>query len=379
MVAIAVIHKNRCYFEEMEKYVVPLLYSEHTKEVRAQLKEELNTYIWSILEPYVEFIETDPEFLLEQACNSITKDFPGRTPDRDFFFHTENSYSFPKSYLEFIHAQPLWTDYELAQPESMNNIGCLLSLKHHVIENACVVLANGYDTTQDQPTVLTSVTKADILRVIRRRFYFSAILIRDNRFIKYYYQSPQHLVGVIFNIGLEDNIEHTDCDLLKYKLSLYFKYTKTGTINEIATRINGSFRLFGDVLMLHELDAGVNANLSIREATRLNVLAYGRLYDRQLQPAETHTVTRVEATEDGQATEKKVTPYWSRYLVVEKRIKKWVSQGAVCINCGLRPKPQTKLRPCDRCYRVRYCSPTCETEFRSYHYNECINPASTTY
>ncbi len=133
------------------------------------------------------------------------------------------------------------------------------------------------------------------------------------------------------------------------------------------------YQLHGDVLLLHELEENIHANLSIKETKKLNILSYGRLYDRELKKEEIHTVKMTELGKDGTETEKNIIPYWSRYIVVEARIKKYDNIKNLCMNCG---KNMIKKIICNKCYRARYCSQNCMNEFAHYHDDECINPKS---
>lgn len=370
MKRIAFIEKNRCNFDDLEKYAKPLLYQEHSLDERKRIKEGINNYLWSVIEPYVKFIDVgENDDLLTVVCEKLTKDFPDRKPD-EFFYHTECSYSFPKRYIELVHCQPLWPGYKKDQIDNINNVGCLFSLKHNVIENNCIILTNRYDFSAKNFVTIDTVTKEDILRVIRRRFFFSAVLVRENTMIKYYYQNPAFLISKIFSLEENDNIEKLSTTFLKYNLVFYFQHDRTKFPNQIATRINGSFRLHGDVLMLHEMEENIFTNISIHEAKRLNVLSYGRLYDRRLKEDEIHTITTMEVNEDGKETEKKMDPYWSRYIVSEKRMLEWNNKKNKCINCY---KNMTKPIICQQCYRVKFCSNECQEEFSSYHKDECIN------
>lgn len=378
-ITIAVIEKNRCTFDDLGKYASPLLYTEHSADERRKIKNQIDDYIWSVIGPYIKFIEIDGSDLLSQVCENLIKYHPGKSYD-DFFYHTEGSYSFPKKYIEFIHAQPLWHDYCDGQAENINNVGCLMSLKQHVIENTCIVFGNDYvlpDIKSSQTTVIGSINKKDIIRIIKRRFYFSAILIKESSIVKYYYQNPVYLISKIYGLAENDTIEKLSCDLFKYNLLLYFQHNKINRkdkyVNKIATRINGLYQLHGDVLMLHELEENIFANISLREAKRLNVLSYGRLYDRQSKPEEVHTVVQVDVDEKGSEHEKKVTPFWSRYIIMNKRMDKWKKEKNKCINCHGEIK---NLIVCDKCYRAKYCSESCQKEFSSYHTEECINPKS---
>lgn len=369
MVIIAVIEKNRCNFDRMEEFALPLLYKNHNEETRKRLKKEIDDYIWSEISPHIKFIELDEmDDFITSVCSNLISNFPDKNPDQ-FFYHTEGSYSFPKKYIEFIYCQPTFT-YTDGEVDNMNNIGCLLSLKHNVVENTCVVFANRYDLSANNFVVLDSISKEDLIRIIRRRFFFTAILVTpDNQLIKYYYQNPTYLITQIFGVTQNDNIERLSFCHLKYNFLCYFQHNKSLEINPIATRINGSYRLYGNVLFLHEMEENVYANLSVHEMKRINVLSYGRLYDRNLKAEEIHTIPKIEVNEEGEQTETKTTPYWSRYIVIDHRMNQWQKTKDKCINClGKMTKPLV----CSKCYRARYCSPKCEKEFASYHSDECL-------
>lgn len=372
MITYALIKKNRCIFEKMEELALPLLYTEHTEETRKKIKQSINDYIWSIIGPYIEFIQVEQNDFITSACNNIISDFPHKQPD-DFMYHTKSSYSFPKKFIEFICCQPIWKEYTHNTIENINNLGCLMSLDHTLIENSCVVISNKYDISQQSNIIMDSITKDDIIKIIRRRYFLTAVLIKKDKLVKYYYQNPRYLITKIYNIDESASIQKMSESILKYNLQFYFQYDKTKYINQIATRINGMYRLYGDVLLLHELEDNIFANISIHEVKRLNVLLYGRLYDRQLKSEEIHTSTKVVVDENGNEQEKKIVPYWSRYLTIENRMKNWNNNKDKCINCHNKIVKQII---CDKCYRTKYCSKNCQDEFSSYHDDECINPST---
>lgn len=369
MKTIAIVEKNRCNFDKIEEYASTLLYVEHNIEERKKIKKNINNYIWSVIEPYVKFEEVNDEDFITRICENANNCFPNKKPD-EFFYHTEASYSFPKKFIEFFYCQPLWKDYVGGNVENMNNLACLLSLKHNVIENNCVIFANRFDLSAPHFTEIDSITKEDIIRIVRRRFFFSAILIKDDTMVKYYYQDPKYLISKIFGLKENDNIQKLSFSHLKYNLVFYFLHDKTKYINKIATRINGSYRIYGDVIILHEMEENVFANISIHEAKRLNVVSYGRLYDRQLKNEEIHTIPTVDVDDNGKQIEKKTTPFWSRYIVMDRRMLKWQETKNKCINCD---KEMIKPIICEKCYRVKYCSESCKKEFQSYHSDECLN------
>ncbi|AGF85243.1 hypothetical protein QJ854_gp539 [Moumouvirus goulette] len=372
MIQIALIKKNNINFSDMEKYAVPLLYLNHDDKTRNQLKNNLNDYIWKTIEPYIEFVNVG-EDLLTTVCHNLTKNFDNNKNPDEFYYHTEASYSSPKKFLEIMYCLPLWKEYIAGNIDNMNKLGCLFSLKHNVIENNCVIIANKYDINSSSNLIIDSVTQDDILRVIRRRYFFTASLIKQNNVIKYYYQNPAYLISKIFNLEGKDNIQKLSVSLLKYNLSFYCQQNNSKYINQIATRINGLYRLYGDVLILNEIEENVYTNLSEHEIKRLNVLSYGRLYDRQLKENEIHEETIPDIDENGKQIEKKKTPLWSKYIIVNNRMNVWKNNKNKCIYCDNEIKNQIT---CNKCFRAKYCSKNCEQQFNSYHSDECINPKS---
>ena len=416
MTTFALIKQNNCTFDDLEKYVTPLLYVAASNQDRIPIKKSINDYIWSVIEPHIEFIttSTDQEEMLTCMCTKLIEKFPNKKFD-DFYYHTEPSYSFPKKYIEQVYyhiidekkdsrrdskkdskrdskkdskkdsgsaptdtltdtSTDTLTDTSTDISSDLNYLGCLFNLKHHAIEHTCAILANTYDMSSDCFVRISSVTKEDILRVIRRRFYFSAVLIKEQSFVKYYYQNLTHLISQVFGVDTTSSISKITFTLFRYNIVFYFKPNNTNAyVNQTATRMAGSHITNGDVLMIHELDNHVYGNISIREAKRLNVLSYGRLYDRDLKEDELKPLERfaedVHSVKDGKDEVKKVIPVWSRYLVVERRMMKWQKDKNKCIYCGLN---KDKLYPCAKCFRVKYCSSRCEEDFRSYHCSECF-------
>ena len=364
MITIALIKKNLVEFDRIEEFASPLLYRLLTAENKTDIKNKLNNYLWSVVSPYVTFIETDAEDLLSSACYHISECFPDKNPD-DFFYHTVDSYSFPKNNIELIYGQPNWNGY--VESENMNNLGCLFSLNHTVIENNCILISNKYDIKSTHFAKLSSITKDDILKVIRRRFFHTACVIRENSVEKYYYQSQAILASVIFGLSASDSIQKLSFTLFGYNLSFCFLQSKTKYVNQIATRINGVSRVYGDILVIHEIEENIPANLSVHEMRRLNVLAYGRLYDRQktIISADT-TTTNTEPTKE--ITEQKQTPLQNRYINVEEKMASWQTTKNRCIMCN-----KSALQTCPQCYRIKYCSDTCKEDYRSHHNGDCIN------
>lgn len=375
MIQIAIVDKNRIVFEDkdMEKYLVPLLYTDHEPNVRKQIKENLDKYLWSVIEPHITFVNIEKDMLIETIAPKITEPYPDKQLN-DFIYFTEGTYPSPKKYIEFIYCVPTWCSFDKsiqAQAENINSIGCLFSLKQTFIMNKCAIYAHKYDLTAEKFVVLDSLTKNDILKVIKQRYFYSAILVKDNVLKKYYYQNPAFLIKTVF--GDVETIENSKYTFLNYNLSFYLKLDKSNYVNEIATRLNGMYRLYGDVLILQQDEKNMMANINLNELWNLNRLAYGRLYDRELKGPEIINIKKYGPDEKGNEVEKLETPIWSKYIVVMYRLYKMLLNDDNCINCN---KQLISPVICNKCYRIKYCSDQCKLEYNDYHYDECINPKS---
>jgi hypothetical protein len=371
MIKIAFILKNRVAFDKIKEYALPLLYKPYTKKELQAVNNSLNEYIWSVIEPYVEFINvnSDVDDILEVICGLVTGRFPDKQFD-DFFYKTESSFTSPKSHLEIFYSQPTWSSYVLSEEGNMNNIGCFASLNHTVIENDCVIFSNSYNLENKNDFVTKgSVTKNDLIKIIRRRFFHTAVLIKNGTLVKYYYQNPIHLISVIFGLDSEkDSIETLQFSFLNYKMMYYFSKDKNNFLNETATRLCGHNKIYGNVLVLQELDEKVLTNLSIKEIQHLNLLSYGRLENRDLKDDENYMMTNNDIPEEeGGEDQKKSKSLWNRHLIRLNRIQKLDKS---CLMCS---KKIDNRFVCPNCCRAKYCSESCLNEdFCKEHYKECI-------
>lgn len=346
MITIAVIQQNDVTFEALGPYLSDLVYVENPNSRAAR------QCIKSLIQNYITFHQVSEDQFLELACLELI----GDQDPANLFFHTETSFSSPKGCAEIIYCEN-----QVDKTAPMNQLASLLSLKHTVIRGKCVVILNQYAPLRKIPISLDH-----LVSLFKRRFYFSAILIKPSgQCIKYYYQDIRYLIHMIYGVDSNDTINTLSVDLLHHPLNFFFVYRKS-EINSMATRLNGMYRLHGDVLLMHCLESSVPTNLSLSEIHRLDKLARGRLYDRQIKPAETQQETRVNA--EGQEVSKEVQ--WSRYALVASRLTN--DSWNRCVSCGSKPV----TLECTRCYRVSYCSTQCQIEYRGHHYDDCINEKS---
>jgi len=146
MKSVAIISKNNKLFDDLEQYVIPLLYKSLNKISRKTIKQKINDYIWSVIEPYVTFVTVkNEEDFYEVVAQEAQKNFPDHLPS-ECVYYTGSSYSTPKKFYEVLSWKPSWDDYQDASKDIsvINNIGCLLSLNHAVIENSCIMITNEY-------------------------------------------------------------------------------------------------------------------------------------------------------------------------------------------------------------------------------------------
>lgn len=367
---IAIVRKNQCSFDNIASYVPQLLHKPTNSAGFKESEAKLDDYIWSIISPNIEFVPATDDTLMDIACQAICKPFAEHKPD-DFFYQTENSFSTPDYFLEFIHAEPLWPEYIKIKPDStdistINNIGCLMSLAHHIIENTCVVIINQYDLSAEKFVTRTDCTKYHLIDIIKRRYFNSAVLLTNDKFVQYYYQNPGFLIKDVFNLTMEtDSIQKLSFSFLKYNLVFFFKQDQKKYINKRAIRISANDSFFGDVLVLHELDNNIYTTITIDEMIKLDTLSFGRLQNRKLTPIETKSIL------DDNSTVPENTPVlWSRYLVVANRLKN--ADNTHCTKCQ---KKIDKLHICPICYRTIYCSEKCyQADLFTYHIQECIMP-----
>lgn len=350
MITVAVIADNDANFNDIVDYLPEVAYHDNpnTKKIRS--------YIESVIKPCVTFHEIAEDKLIEFACTTLMAEYTC-TPDK-LIFNTETSFCSPKGCAEIIYCSDQYASVKTEK--TMNQLASLLSLKHTVIKGACIVLLNGYN-----PLRKISLSMNHLVSLYKRRFFYSGVLIKPSgECVKYYYQDVRYLIHKLFGISETDEINTMSFELMHYPLNAYFFY-KQSTINPKATKLNGMYRLHGNVLITHDLDKNIPTNLSLSELNNLLKAAHGRLYDRSIKEGEAMTETIVNS--EGQQQPKVCT--LSRYAILLNRLQNKLWEK--CVNCG----DPLKIS-CERCYRVGYCSTQCQTEYRGHHHDDCINENS---
>lgn len=310
MVKIAVLKPGKLNLEELESHLSPLLYSPNPNS------KDLDKYLIGIVADLVDIVETND--VIETVCAVSTYYVnPVETT-----FTTENSYSNSSRFLELIRIGTTENSLE------MNQLACLASLQHTLVNGPAFLMATSYH--QSQPTAC-DITLRDVIMIIKRRYYQKAVLCSSINTV-YYYQRVEYLLPIIFG---EISITTVPADPYNYMLEMH--YEKSSEINIQATRISGMHTLYGRVLIINYLDKNILGSIGLRQFDRLNKACHGRLYDRS------------EGTE------------WNKHLTIKNKAGKHL-----CINCDKNSKIV-----CEGCFRVEYCGQQCQNEYREFH-TDCI-------
>lgn len=309
---VALIQEHKINLELLSEYISKVINKENYKNE----KELLIKYIYDQVKNHIKYIQV-----------SQLNDIIGYNLNNDKVITTEISYSGLYGCYEII--------YENEKGEKMNDFACLCSLEQHVIYNNAILIKNKFDNKQEKNVNNTNITKYDIKRIIKRRFLLSAILIENGKLTKYYYKNTNDLLYTIFNT---DKVKKIHTSLYGFQLSFYYI---EGNINEMATRLNSSFKIYGKCLVIHETeDEKTQDKLGMKDIKLLDKVAYGRLYDRKILS-------------------------WNKYYDILNK-----ESDNTCPYCN---DIIIKEYLCKKCFRQKYCSEECYIYFLNYHYDECIN------
>ena len=366
MPTIAIINLNDCQFD-LTKYAQPLIYCKLSDIDRKNLKNELHNYIWSVIKDHIEFIETNTDCYVGDSVTKIIEEF-NRDPN-DFLYHSQTSYSNPKKTLELIFCQPRWESYELNLAKNMNKLACLFSLQHTVIENKCAVI--GYEYHENN-LILGNVTKNDIIGVVKRRYFHSGVYIENDIMTKFYYQNLKYAAIGLFGLDKSDNIEETNFDLFNYNLKILSIPNRTD-INKIATRLHGKKQIFGPVILFNMWEENIFANLSLREANRLNMLSNGLLLNRVINESDIKRKDIIKIVDQVEKTES-VPVIWNKFIIVEKYIKNYNENlKNKCSKCNKNIiNIIDESLSCQKCFRMKYCSESCKNIDNHSNSSDCV-------
>lgn len=369
---VAIIEPFVFQHDEFDRLVPPLFYRTDVEQKKKD-KIMLNEYIWDRIKDHIEFIDVDENMtidgqivenpLLEVICPILLEDI---NFDNSLMCVTEPSFSTPDGISELIYFRH---DVKHDDVTNLNTLGCYFSLSHTPIKNKCVLIWNNFDLSAKHRVRFGSITKELIVKFIRKRFFTSAILIKQKSFEKLYYQDAKNLAKYIFG---EEKTESFRKDIFRYGLIFHHTNNKM-YVNEVATRISGR-KMYGDVLIIHEVERNpetgdvVNYNIGMKEMKRINAHSYGSNKDRDLRSDEIDHCNMIIDYDKG----KEQIPLWSRYLVIKNRIISHNNINKRCIKCKNIIEGKINYK-CNECFRAIYCSHECQEMYSNEHESECIH------
>jgi hypothetical protein len=341
-IKVARIKNNSCRFDKMAEFLKYLLYRPYSKSTMKLFKTNMYDYIVSIISGYVEFIELEieePEYLTLEISNIMTNN---TTDITRYDYNTEESYCFPKKFLYLWNVNLRQTNKhsttvsnsnsnsnsnsdDIDQP--MNNIGCFASLSQKIIRGICVLSANKYNTDANSITVFDDITIYDVVRIIKRRYFMSAILLKSNGDkIKYYYNDKNILYKCISdNLNINNALKITDT-----KISLFAYDLCLGIINDdnIINEYGSAFdpqqkEICGQIIVTNVIKNELQYSISVTEINSLLKLC--NVYkgsDRKLNQDDLiPKITLVTDAKGNQISDKKyITPVWQKYYVVNRKL-----------------------------------------------------------
>ena len=141
-----------------------------------------------------------------------------------------------------------------------------------------VIISFDYNLNTYSKISLCDITEHNICQVIRNRYYSTGIVI-----------TPNNTLTKIYISNDDENKKYLNtfpnfCNSILYKYSLVFLYDDKNDktqLNKMATRIHGKKKIYGDCIILHEVQDKILGHLSMNELNILNKLSYGRIYDRE--------------------------------------------------------------------------------------------------
>lgn len=346
---IAVICQNQIDLTLMEPYLAPMLYRALDHETAYHAKKLLSAFIRHTVQPCVKFVDCvsgDTESIIATACREIAAARPQHGIS-DLNIMTTVSYSTSKTVLEVMHAETISecknqfasdTTIHITK-DNVNALACFMSLDHQIIIYTAVLLANRY-TTDANRFALRSTTWDDILKVVRRRFYLTAMRCEGATWVKMRYQHLEYLQHAVFGPA---KVIKKRLNFLKYYLVLIYMENTNAALNVTLTRLVNR-PIHGVGLVLNETAQDVYTNLSCHEMQNIMDLAQNPMAFREIQSHELNMTS---------------------YMIVASRLR---TLQPKCHNKNCRELPTIQ---CQRCMRIRYCSTQCQNQDLEQHTPEC--------
>ncbi len=157
-----------------------------------------------------------------------------------------------------------------------------------------------------------------------------------------------------------DQWKWMEVTFLKFSFVLVVQIDPLPTeVNRIATRLLGTSRVCGDVLLVHKLTENVFGNVSADLMRKILPLTYGPLSTRELTEDEKKDAEKIDGL-----------PFvFNRYCSLDKRLQELKVK---CGGCGGVVNDQVKT-VCTGCYRIKYHDKECQVRGWNDHKKACLH------
>lgn len=224
------------------------------------------------------------------------------------------------------------------------------------------VINDDYTCTPD------NITVNNIANILYSKFIHKGIYIGVNEnenIIEFDYSS--HPIE-FYKIEKEedfDNFKIIDAVFMGFSLCMVIqKNPINNTINKRATRIFGTHRINGDVLLISK-STHEYYDLSTTIFNKIHCLSYGPLKLRELDENEK------QAESVHEQKYKSTQTALNKYVILDKKYADYKNKYNKCYNCN--DTFSDKILVCNGCYRLRYDSLECQKEDWVNHKKECLN------
>lgn len=217
------------------------------------------------------------------------------------------------------------------------------------------------------------VTINEMVDILYSKFFHKGICVSANvndiaHVIEFDYSSHPLEFYNIKDESEFDNYKILDVEFMGFSLCMVIEIKpKNDVVNKIATRIYGTNKINGDVLIISK-STHEYYDLTHPIFNKINSLSFGHLSSRQLFDFEKpkNEMDNMESNEEQQTGG---LPYvTNKYLVLNRRYEKITN---ICKTCS-KPLNASSLT-CTGCYRIRYDCQECQKiDWNNGHKNECL-------
>lgn len=336
---------------ELREWLTPLLYRSLPEEERTERREALQAYLRRSLEDSVVPLQD------EDPLSALVEDARRRYPDQTPEWMTGQGYTTRQGHYELVYGQ--------VEGASLSPLACLSLLDQTAVHGPAYLWANDHHPESETGYRLRDATLEDMVRILRRRFYQTAIYEEpDGTCHRLYYQDHEALVGVVYGRegeGCARVVSERVVQLHGYTLVATYYRQSDASLNPGAGRLLRA-PVRGGVLWCHLRGEGdpeqtgdaarVWDTLSLHEYRILSQYALG-----------TGAWLREESQTDS-------CHRYQHLLTLAKE-----APAPPCANCGTPITSDPVV--CPGCLHTPYCTAQCQARAAATHEEECtLRPAN---